>query len=195
MKNILSVKLIIKATVGAAILASVGLWLILTYANQTPKMKADFELSYRGELWLLNKNSKKLTLFYAGYAKCPDVCPLSLSFSSQAFKKLNKKELGQIQFVFLSVDQENDSPNNVADYAAQFFPSFVGLSGTKEQIDKAVKSVGASYMVEKNPKSYLGYSIAHSDRIFILDKKGIVVDSIPNPRSDELIYNKIRELL
>ena len=36
-------------------------------------------------------------------------------------------------------------------------------------IDLAIKPFGASYMVEENPKSYLGYSIAHTDRIFVLN--------------------------
>lgn len=50
-------------------------------------------------------------------------------------------------------------------------------------------------MLEKNPKSYLGYSIAHTDRLFFLNKKGYVIDSISNPRSADEILLKIKEHL
>jgi protein SCO1/2 len=50
-------------------------------------------------------------------------------------------------------------------------------------------------MVEKNPNSYLGYSIAHSDRIFLLNKKGFVIDTLPGLRSDQALLDKLKELL
>jgi len=158
-------------------------------------MGGDFTLNHRGKDWNLNQNAKKLNLVYVGYAKCPDVCPMSLSYASQAFRKLSAEDLEKVQFIFISVDVEHDTATAVADYAAAFFPQFVGLTGKKEQIDQTVSSIGASYMVEKDAKSYLGYSIAHSDRIFFLNKKGSVVDTLPGLRSDQDLLEKLKELL
>ncbi len=121
---------------------------------------------------------------------------MSLSYAGGAFRMLKDKELKDTRFIFLSVDQAHDKPNEVADYATNFFPTFIGLSGSKEQIDKAIGLFPASYILEENPKSYLGYSISHTDRIFFLDSDGIVIDSISGSKeSSESIYKKIKEHL
>ncbi|MNJ96776.1 hypothetical protein D3C87_145090 [compost metagenome] len=154
-----------------------------------------FEANYEGTPWSFNSDIKTLNLLYIGYAKCPDVCPMALSFSSQAFEQLTEKQKSKVRLIFLSVDVEHDTPESVATYARQFYPSFIGLTGTKEQVDKIVSLFKASYMVEENPKSYLGYSIAHTDRIFFLNKKGHVLDTLANPRSADAVLEKIRENL
>lgn len=174
---------------------SVAMGLVLWSATKEPRSGGDFSLQFKDQSWTLSKNAKPLNLLYIGYAQCPDVCPMSLSFSASAFKKLSEKEKNNVQLVFVSVDAEHDTPEAVATYAAQFFPEFIGLTGTREQIDQTIKPFGASYIVEKDAKSYLGYSIAHTDRLFFLDKKGYVIDYIPNPRSSEMILEKIKEHL
>lgn len=163
--------------------------------RQSVTLGGDFTLNHLGQSWTLSQHAKKLNLVYVGYVKCPDVCPMTLSFASQGFKKLSEKELVKTQFIFISVDVEHDTPESVAVYATQFFPAFVGLTGTQASIDKTVASIGASYMVEKDPKSYLGYSVAHSDRVFILNKDAEVIDSISNLRSAEVLIQKIKEHL
>ena len=164
-------------------------------ASKAPKAGGDFNLTYRGQPWKFSNDPKRLNLLYFGYAKCPDVCPLTLSYVGSAFKNLSEKELSQIRLIFVSVDQEHDDPVAVAEYATNFYPSFTGLSGSREQIDSAIKLFPASYMIEENAKSYLGYSIAHTDRIFFLDDEGIVMDSLSSPRESDLVLNKIRENL
>lgn len=161
-----------------------------------PISGGDFTLTYRGQHWTFSSETKKLNLLYFGYTKCPDVCPMSLSYAGGAFRMLKDEELKDTRFIFLSVDQAHDKPNEVADYATNFFPTFIGLSGSKEQIDKAIGLFPASYMLEENPKSYLGYSISHTDRIFFLDSDGIVIDSISGSKEgSESIYKKIKEHL
>lgn len=179
----------------AGILALAALGAGLWFSQQGPRMGGDFSLTHEGARWTFSEHAKPLNLLYVGYAKCPDVCPMALSFSAQAFKMLTPKEASRVQLIFISVDAKNDTAESVSIYAKQFNPEFVGLTGTQEAIDLAIKAFGATYMVEENPKSYLGYSIAHTDRIFILNKKGIVVDSISSPRSADEIAQKIKENL
>ncbi len=159
-----------------------------------PTSGGDFTLTYRGQGWTFSSQPKKLNLLYFGYTKCPDVCPMSLSYAGDAFRMLKSDELSDVRFLFLSVDQAHDKPNDVADYAANFFPTFIGLSGSKEQIDKTIGLFPASYVLEENPKSYLGYSISHTDRIFFLNSKGVVIDSISGSKEgSDSIYKKIKE--
>lgn len=167
----------------------------VSYVQNQNTVGGDFELTYKDEPWKFSDHSKKLNLFYIGYAKCPDVCPMSLSVASDAFKELNARQKKNIQLIFLSVDHENDNPEEVAKYAQQFNPEFVGLSGSKEQIDQAVSLFHASYLLEKTPDTYLGYSISHTDRFFFLNSKGRVEAMIANPRSKDEVLNVIKETL
>lgn len=160
-----------------------------------PRLGGDFALNFKGETWKLSSHKKSLNILYIGYAKCPDVCPMALSHTAAAFKNLSEAEKNKVQMIFISVDAAHDTPEAVATYAAQFNPSFIGLTGTAEQIDAAIKPLGASYMIEKNEKSYLGYSIAHTDRLYFLNSKGYVLDMIASPRSAEEITQKIKENL
>lgn len=177
------------------VLSALAVGGVVWYGSRSPTRGGDFTLNYVGKDWTFSQNAKKLNLVYVGYSKCPDVCPMSLSYAAQAFRKLSAEDLEKVQFIFISVDVEHDTPEDVALYAKQFFPQFVGLTGTRASIDQTITAIGASYMIEQDTKSYLGYSIAHSDRIFFLNKKGFVIDTLPGLRSDEPLIQKVKENL
>lgn len=185
----------LKVAAGALLVGVAAVVFFVWFETREPTIGGDFTLSYRNQSWTLSQNARALNLLYVGYVKCPDVCPLSLSHTGEAFRKLTEEERKKVQLTFISVDAEHDTPASVADYAKNFFPDFIGLTGSEPEIRKAVDLFGASFMVEKYPKSYLGYSIAHTDRLFFLKKNGVVIDSIPNPRSGDDILIKIREHL
>lgn len=168
---------------------------LLYYANQSPTLGGNFQAVSKQGPWNFKEDAKSLNLLYVGYAKCPDVCPMALSYTHDAFAKLSDQQKNNIRFLFVSVDVEHDTVESVQAYATQFDPQFIGLTGTKIQMDQIMKLFGASYIVEPNPKSYLGYSISHTDRIYFLNKKGVVIDSLTSPRGSDLILQKIKENL
>lgn len=186
---------VLKVVIAALVLVPLCTAGIVIYLSRKPKIGGEFRLEHREKHWLFSEHARPLNLIYFGYAKCPDVCPLSLSFTAQAFEALTEEQRKDVNLIFVSVDVAHDTPDSVADYASQFFPQFIGLTGTEVEIRKVVDLFGASYMVEEDPKSYLGYSIAHTDRLFFLNKKGHVIDLIANPRVSEEIVNKIKEHL
>lgn len=188
-------KIILRTLSVVLTVGSVAIGLIIWKLKYVPAYGGDFELTYRAQPWKFLDDTKKLNLLYFGYVKCPDVCPLTLSYAGGAFRKLTPEQLDKIRLIFVSVDQENDDPVAVADYATNFFSSFIGLSGSLSQIDKAIGLYPASYMVEKNEKSYIGYSIIHTDKIFFLNNKGTVQDFVASPRDSEIVLQKIKELL
>lgn len=160
-----------------------------------PRVGGNFVLQHATGEWNFRAYAKDLNLLYIGYAKCPDVCPMVLAHTSHAFSQLNEKEVFDTNLIFVSVDVDNDTPNSVAVYATQFFKTFIGLSGTREQVDHVSKLFNSSYTIDKDSQSYLGYSISHADRLYFLNKKGVVIDEIQTPRSGDIIVSKIREHL
>ena len=117
---------------------------VVWYGSKRPTQGGDFTLNHRGRDWTLSENAKKVNLVYVGYAKCPDVCPMSLSYASQAFRQLSAEQLKDIQLIFISADVENDTAEGVADYAANFFPQFIGVTGKVVDSDRTITAIGAS---------------------------------------------------
>ena len=79
----------------------------------------------------------KWTLLYYGFARCPDICPSEMVKVGKVLDTL-KKEFPQladkIQPIFVSVDPARDSLNALKEYAKDFHPDFVFLTGTPEQV-------------------------------------------------------------
>jgi protein SCO1/2 len=168
---------------------------VIFYLQHEPAAGGDFTLQFRDRDWHFKTQSKQLNLLYFGYVKCPDVCPLTLSVLGQAFRALTPQELQKTQLVFVSVDAEHDTPVAVADYASQFFSAFIGLTGSAKALHKVVDKFHVGFMVELTPKSYLGYTISHSDRVFFVDRDGKVVEAMSRPRSYDQVLRTLRQLL
>lgn len=194
-KKIEALPFFLKSLFTAISLSLIIVFSLLWFLQREQKIGGDFTLKDREASWTFLHHAKDLNLLYIGYAKCPDVCPMTLSVAAQAFQRLDVYELKKVNLLFLSVDYEHDLPADVADYASDFFPDFIGLTGSKKQIDQTVSLYGVNYIFEKTPNSYLGYSIAHPDRLFFLDNKGYVIGTISNPRSPDIILQSIKENL
>ena len=74
-----------------------------------------------------------IALIYFGYTQCPDLCPLTLSAAAEARKEMG--DLGnRVHVMMVTVDPERDSPEYLGDFVTRFDPTFLGLSGTDEQL-------------------------------------------------------------
>jgi len=71
--------------------------------------------------------ARPVTLVYAGYTRCPDVCPLVLARLAEALRRLPAGTRARVGVVMVSVDPR-DRPEDVAAYARRFDPSFVGVA-------------------------------------------------------------------
>ena len=112
----------------------------------------------------------KTLMIYFGYRFCPDICPMALGTLSQVMEALDPK--GQlIQPLFITVDPERDTVEALADYAANFHPTFRMLTGTLKQIRQAMKA----WRVYAAPAPQEGSTeplIDHSSIIYVMDPNG-----------------------
>ena len=115
----------------------------------------------------------KLAVVYFGFATCPDVCPLALSRLSGALDLLSDKERSKIAPVFITVDPERDTPETLKAYLA-FDDRIVGLTGSREAIDKARASFKVYAKKAPLPGSALGYTMDHSSLFYLVNAKGEV---------------------
>jgi len=114
---------------------------------------------------------KKIVLLFFGYTFCPDVCPTALTTIAEVMKNLNEKERERVQVLFISVDPERDTPQQLKSYVTFFYPTFVGLTGSPKEIEKTAREYKAYYRkVEGESKG--GYLIDHTATIYLITPDG-----------------------
>ncbi len=108
------------------------------------------------------KTSGKLTLLYFGYTHCPDVCPINLA---QVHEVLRSNALGDVQVVFVTVDPARDTPDRIRHWLDQIDPSFIGLTGTEQQIQAAERAAGVPVAVKEGTGS--SYTVGHAAQVLV----------------------------
>ncbi|PWH17618.1 MAG: SCO family protein [Anaerolineae bacterium] len=130
----------------------------------------DFSLQSRDGPVSLSTFRGRVVVLYFGYTSCPDVCPTTLAHLRWALNELGEQSR-QVQVLFVAVDWQKDTPERVASYLSAFHPDFVGLSGSKEQIDAVTKAFGIFYQI--NPPDENGYyTVDHTATTLVLDEEG-----------------------
>jgi len=77
-----------------------------------------------------------------------------------------------VQGVFISIDPARDTPQVLKGYLQAMDPSFVGLTGTPEQIEAAAREFKIFY--QKVPTSEGNYTMDHTAGSYIFDAQGKV---------------------
>ncbi len=137
----------------------------------------------------------KVVLLYFGYTKCPDVCPTSLSFMTQALNELSDEELRRVQGLFVSVDPKRDTPEILKEYVEYFHPSLVGVTGSVEEVAEVAALYGAQYYEVELEGSAFGYSVNHSAVTYLITPDGALRFIFPHGTPPQVIVEAIRYVL
>jgi protein SCO1/2 len=168
------------ALVGAAIL-------IFTSGPRGPKVETTGKALIGGPFALVGENGKTVTdqdfrgrymLVFFGFTHCPDICPAELQVIAASLEELGP-EAEKVVPIFITLDPERDTPEAVTAYVRNFGPSFVGLSGSPEQIDKAAKAYRVAYSKFKQDEASDDYSIDHSALVYLMGPDGEYIAHFP----------------
>ena len=138
-------------------------------------------------------DSQKLMLIYFGFTYCPDVCPTTLIKVSDIIDRL-KEDSKEINSIFITVDPERDTPEILSDYVSAFHEDIIGLTGTKNEIDKVAEDWGVYYQKEILDGEE-DYTMNHLDIIFLANANGEFIDYFPPKIQSVLIVEKIRNII
>lgn len=117
---------------------------------------------------LVADTDKSLTLVFFGYTHCPDICGIVMSTMASAMTRLSVDERAAVDVVFVTTDPQRDTPAVAADYATNFDPDFIGLSGDLQTIIDVAKPLAiAVEQGDKLPSG--GYDVAHGTQIVAID--------------------------
>jgi protein SCO1 len=139
-------------------------------AIEPPLPMSDFTLTNQhNEPISLSDLAGKPTLLTFGFTHCPDVCPITLGEMRSIYEVLGA-EVEKLNFTFISVDGERDTPDMLKDYFELLHvDSFlVGMTGTPD----AVRELGTEYGVEffyGETDENGNYDVSHTAGMFLLD--------------------------
>lgn len=138
----------------------------------------DFTLnSVQGTVNLTDLRGKVVVLYF-GYTACPDICPTSMATLKGGLGQLTPTELQQVQGLFISVDPERDTLENIQHYASYFHPNILAASGKLEDLQQIAQQYHAFFRKVTMPGSAMAYSIDHTSLLYIIDKQGKVRETV-----------------
>ncbi len=134
----------------------------------------------------------KFMLVYFGYSFCPDVCPTTLNEIADAMDRLGPTA-ARVQPIFITVDPRRDTPAVIKQYAANFSPRLLGLTGTPEQIAKVAKEYRVYYAEHRTGPGPNDYSMDHSSILYLMGPDGQFIEPIPAEDSGATIASVIQK--
>jgi protein SCO1 len=133
-------------------------------------------------------------LVFFGFTFCPDICPSGLQVIAAALDQLGPKGEAIVP-VFVTIDPERDTPDQLKSYLASFHPRLVGLSGTPVEINDVAKKYRVYFKKVKDEKSSADYTMDHSTIMYFMDAKGQFVAHFSHATSADKLADGLRKQL
>lgn len=134
----------------------------------------------------------KPTLMFFGFTYCPDVCPTTL-FEMQGWIEALGDDADKLNYAFVSVDPERDTPDVMSDYVAAFDDRITPLTGTPEQIQDVIKAYRVyARRVELDDGDY---TMDHTAGVYMMTADHQFVGTISYGETHDAALQKIRDLI
>lgn len=162
-------------------------------ANPLPKIGGPFELvDGDGNTVTEQSFAGKPTLIYFGFTFCPEVCPTTLADMQGWITDLGP-DADKLNFAFVTVDPERDTPEIMKDYVGAFDPRIHPLTGSREQVDKMLS---AYRVYAKNvPLDDGGYTMDHSAMVYVMDRDNSLTGTIAYGETHENAMAKLKRYI
>lgn len=121
-----------------------------------------------------------VTLLYVGYTHCLDLCPTQMTAVARALDDLPADAAARVKVLFVTSDPERDSPSVLNTWLAQFDPSFIGLTGSNEDLVAFQRDLGM------NPATTAPADHEHQD--YSVNHAGYVLAFPPDSRTALIAY-------
>jgi protein SCO1/2 len=145
-----------------------------------------------GSTFDLHAQHGRVVMLFFGYTHCPDVCPTTLADWQKIYTALGR-DTSRVEFVFVSVDPERDTPEIAQAYVNNFNRAFIGLSGDSVQIARTLAQFHLTAERE-NVQSANGYAVRHSSQTFVIDPQGRLRLLYPFGISTDAIVSDLKQL-
>lgn len=137
-----------------------------------PMPLAEFKLvDQNGAAFTLNNLQHHWTLVAFGYTHCPDVCPMTMAQIRSVKKSLAALDHKlPLSVVFVSIDPQRDSSEQLKTYAGLFGNDFIGVGGDPLAIDAFAKQLKVKYAIAGGTSNT--YFIDHTSSVALITPHG-----------------------
>ena len=136
---------------------------------------------------------KPIALFF-GFTYCPDICPTTLMTLTAIQDQLAAEgtAVDHLQILFVTVDPERDTPAQLNAYLSLFDTGVIGLTGTRTDIESALRHFGVYVEKIGNGGEYL---YDHSAAVYLYRQDGGFKGTIVHNEPSEYMVEKIKSIL
>lgn len=184
----------------ALLVLGAGAWLV--FKPQTPPDPAESYASAIGGPFTLTGTDgrpfastrlagKPFAIFF-GFTRCPDVCSTTLSRMARLRAQLGA-DGDRFNIVFVSVDPESDTPEQIGRYLTLFDTPIIGLTGTPQQLAATARAYAVHY--ERVPLPGGGYTMDHTASVFLMGRNGEFVTTLDAHEDEPTSLAKLRRLI
>jgi protein SCO1/2 len=186
---------VIASLVGVLVVAAATAWLPPRVQKAAPPVPIGgaFELTDQDGRRVTEKDllGRPSAIFF-GFTSCPDVCPSTLLELTNWLKMLGS-DADKLNTVFISVDSERDTPEQLKLYLSSFDPRIRGLTGNEGQIEQVTKAYRVYY--KRIAQDDARYTYDHSAVIYLMDKDGRYAGVLTYNEPDDSAVAKLRDLI
>ena len=159
-----------------------------------PVPAADFTLTdQNGQPFRLSDQRGKVALVFFGYTNCTDVCPITLTAYARIRARLGA-QADRVSFIFITVDPQRDTAEQMRTELAKFDPAIIGLTGTRAQLEPVWKDYGV-FQDPQASNNLTQYEVNHSSTIYAIDAKGNWRLTYPADMDWETITTDVQHLI
>ena len=135
------------------------------------------------------------TFMFFGYTHCPDVCPLTLTELDNAANQLNDLQNAdrKIQYVFISVDPNRDTPASLGDYVSYFGAKFIAATGSEKALKQLADPLGVKF--GRGVGTDTEYLVNHSSTMLLIDPQAQYYARFRAPHYAEDIVEGFKKVL
>ena len=122
---------------------------------------------------LVAETRGSVTLLFIGYTYCPDICPVHLANLAAILKDLKVEESRDVRTVFVTADPHRDTQERLQEWLGAMHPDFVGLRGTRDEVNALEEALGLPRSVTSPPGTPdEEYIVAHAGQVLAFDREG-----------------------
>ena len=165
-------------------------------AGGTPTIGGPFTLVDQDGKTVTDKDFRgQYLMIYFGYTYCPDVCPTSLTYMSDALDLLGDTA-ARVTPMLITIDPARDTPEHLKEYAAYFHPRLHALTGSPEQIAAVAKAYRVYYSkVKGEDATEDDYLMDHSSVTYVMGPDGMFRLHFSHGTDAETMASRLRDII
>ena len=149
-------------------------------------------VDHAGEEFDVGRLQNRWSLIYFGFTNCPDLCPLTLTQFAKLDEELGIEPTPPIQYIFVSVDPDRDTPDRLGAYVEFFLPELIGVTGNSADLEKFARQLAVGFKAHSDQGE--NYPVDHSNAILLVNPAAEFQAVLTAPHTTERLAADFRAI-